>query len=71
MRVAAFARLAHERGDDVYANDVLFVSADAPEMSTFALPKPILPLASKSFPLQMSSSVGNEQLAKRRRANVG
>jgi hypothetical protein len=28
MRVAAFARLAHERGDDVYANDVLFVSAD-------------------------------------------
>jgi hypothetical protein len=26
---AAFARLAHDRGDDVYANDVLFVSADA------------------------------------------
>jgi putative tryptophan/tyrosine transport system substrate-binding protein len=26
---AAFARLAHDRGDDVYANDVLFVSGDA------------------------------------------
>jgi putative tryptophan/tyrosine transport system substrate-binding protein len=26
---AAFAMLAHDRGDDVYANDVLFVSADA------------------------------------------
>jgi putative tryptophan/tyrosine transport system substrate-binding protein len=26
---AAFARLAHSRGDEVYANDVLFVSADA------------------------------------------
>jgi putative ABC transport system substrate-binding protein len=25
----AFARLAHDRGDDVYANDVLFVSGDA------------------------------------------
>jgi putative tryptophan/tyrosine transport system substrate-binding protein len=25
---AAFARLAHERGDEVYANDILFVSAD-------------------------------------------
>jgi putative ABC transport system substrate-binding protein len=25
---AAFARLAHERGDDVYANDILIVSAD-------------------------------------------
>jgi putative tryptophan/tyrosine transport system substrate-binding protein len=26
---AAFARLAHDRGDDVYAKDVLFVSGDA------------------------------------------
>jgi putative tryptophan/tyrosine transport system substrate-binding protein len=26
---AAFAKLAHDRGDDVYANDVLFVSGDA------------------------------------------
>jgi hypothetical protein len=26
---AAFASLAHDRGDDVYANDVLFVSGDA------------------------------------------
>ncbi len=26
---AAFARLAHDRGDDAYGNDVLFVSADA------------------------------------------
>jgi putative tryptophan/tyrosine transport system substrate-binding protein len=25
---AAFARLAHERGDDLYSNDILFVSAD-------------------------------------------
>jgi putative tryptophan/tyrosine transport system substrate-binding protein len=26
---AAFARLAHDRGDDVYPNDILFVSGDA------------------------------------------
>jgi putative tryptophan/tyrosine transport system substrate-binding protein len=26
---AAFARLAHDRGDDVYANDLLFVTGDA------------------------------------------